>query len=413
MARLLAALFFIVTLVFTGSPAQARDDRENCLGNSDLSPEVRILACTNLIRQTKSDKTLRAGAYFSRASVYWQKGIKDKSRDDEYHAIADYTQAIRLTAITPQCFFPGQNANAAQRPDCRSAIGTVFASYHNRDHVYAGIDDFKHAIADYTVEIEATPQFYLPVRYRAVAYSAVGDYPRAIDDASVSLKLYPQDDEAYRLRAGAYLKQRNFEKAVADYSQGATLAEARVKDNPAYVSQFYMGRAQAYAGGKKLPDAINDYSKAIQLDPQVAMYVARGTAYFDSGDKVRAIVDLNEAIRLEQDFAPAWNSRCWVEAISDELAYAFRDCNEAARLAPDNPLVLDSRGLVNLKIGNLDASIADYDAALKANPQLASSLYGRGLAKNKKQPHGGDSDLAAAAAIQPDIAKDYSGYGLK
>ena len=51
---------------------------------------------------------------------------------------------------------------------------------------------------------------------------------------------------------------------------------------------------------------------------------------------------------------------------------------------PDTAAFLDSRGLVRLRMGDLDKSIADYDAALKLQPHSAWSLYGRGLAKGKK-----------------------------
>jgi hypothetical protein len=38
----------------------------------------------------------------------------------------------------------------------------------------------------------------------------------------------------------------------------------------------------------------------------------------------------------------------------------------------------------NLKMGQWDWAIDDYNAALRINPMLTSSLYGRGLAKPRK-----------------------------
>jgi hypothetical protein len=50
---------------------------------------------------------------------------------------------------------------------------------------------------------------------------------------------------------------------------------------------------------------------------------------------------------------------------------------------------------------------------LKINPKQVDALYGRGLAKRKKgDPAGGDADIAAASAIQADIAVDYARYGM-
>jgi tetratricopeptide (TPR) repeat protein len=51
--------------------------------------------------------------------------------------------------------------------------------------------------------------------------------------------------------------------------------------------------------------------------------------------------------------------------------------------------VLDTRGFVYLKLGQTENAIKDYDAALKLNPKLAGSLYGRGLAKTRKGDRNG------------------------
>jgi tetratricopeptide (TPR) repeat protein len=57
-------------------------------------------------------------------------------------------------------------------------------------------------------------------------------------------------------------------------------------------------------------------------------------------------------------------------------------------------------------MGDYDKAIEDYDAALKANPKIAWSLYGRGLARRHKGlATAAEADLKAAAAIQPDIAE--------
>jgi tetratricopeptide (TPR) repeat protein len=83
-------------------------------------------------------------------------------------------------------------------------------------------------------------------------------------------------------------------------------------------------------------------------------------------------------------------------------------------LRPNDAAALDSRGFTYLKLGQFDSAIADYDAVLKLKPRTASSLYGRGVAKLKKgDRNGGNSDIAAARAIQADIVEEYTRYGVK
>jgi len=70
--------------------------------------------------------------------------------------------------------------------------------------------------------------------------------------------------------------------------------------------------------------------------------------------------------------------------------------------------------LTYLKMGQWDSAIDDYNEALQFNPKLASSLYGRGLAKLKKgDTTGGDADIAAAKAIEANIAADFARYGVQ
>jgi hypothetical protein len=46
--------------------------------------------------------------------------------------------------------------------------------------------------------------------------------------------------------------------------------------------------------------------------------------------------------------------------------------------------------------------------------KLASSLYGRGLAKVKKgDGNGGNADIAAAKAIRSNIADEFASYGIE
>ena len=61
-----------------------------------------------------------------------------------------------------------------------------------------------------------------------------------------------------------------------------------------------------------------------------------------------------------------------------------------------------------------DAAIADYDVALKLNPKLAGSLYGRGLAKRRTgDAAGAEADIAAATALQANVAARFAGYGVE
>jgi hypothetical protein len=50
---------------------------------------------------------------------------------------------------------------------------------------------------------------------------------------------------------------------------------------------------------------------------------------------------------------------------------------------------------------------------LRLDPKKFASLYGRGMAKRRKQDvSGGNADIAAARRLRPEIAMDFARYGL-
>jgi tetratricopeptide (TPR) repeat protein len=84
----------------------------------------------------------------------------------------------------------------------------------------------------------------------------------------------------------------------------------------------------------------------------------------------------------------------------------------ALRRGPRNAAFFDSRGLAHLRHGDLDLAIADYNEALKLQPRLAWSLYGRGLARLGKGDRAGEADIAAATAIAPNLPAQAKRYGV-
>jgi Flp pilus assembly protein TadD len=148
-------------------------------------------------------------------------------------------------------------------------------------------------------------------------------------------------------------------------------------------------------------------------DDQSALY-RRGQVYASKGAYSLAIRDFDDSIRLNPKDVEAFNNRCWARTVIGDLQAALRDCNEALRLRPNFVDALDSRGLVNLKSGMAKNAISDFDAALRINPRLTSSLYGRGLAKRRNgQFSEGDLDIANAKAMDPNIVKEFSDYGVR
>ena len=125
-----------------------------------------------------------------------------------------------------------------------------------------------------------------------------------------------------------------------------------------------------------------------------------------------ALADLDLADRPND--AAALNNACYTRAAANvELPRALELCDKSLALVRGAP-TLDSRAFVLLRMGRLDESIRDFDAALALQPGLANSLYGRGIARLRKgDKAAGQADLKAAAEIHPKIAETYADMGVK
>lgn len=83
------------------------------------------------------------------------------------------------------------------------------------------------------------------------------------------------------------------------------------------------------------------------------------------------------------------------------------------KASPAYAEILDSRGLVRLRLGKVAEALADYDAALALLPKQEWSLYGRGLCKLRLgKTVEGNADIAAAFALEPDLAEQAKKYGI-
>ena len=107
----------------------------------------------------------------------------------------------------------------------------------------------------------------------------------------------------------------------------------------------------------------------------------RGVWQEDKGQYDQAIADYSEAIRLNPRLAVAFNNRCLTRAVTGKnLVDALHDCDEALKLSPGNIDALDTRGFIQLKLGDFKTAINEYNASLQIDANHARALYGRGLA---------------------------------
>jgi len=250
-----------------------------------------------------------------------------------------------------------------------------------------------------------TTQQLAAIHYqRGLQYSGLRQYDRAIADLSQVIRLVADSVDAYSVRAQVHVNAGNLDNAVADYDQ-----VIRLKPD----SDSYTARARVLSAKGAYARAIADLDEVIRRGPPEGwLFVARADAWAGAGRFDRAIADYDEAVR----HGVSRTVRCWPYAVTGRLDEALALCNEALAKFPwgSQEYLRTARGIIHLKAHRLDDAITDFDAALDREPHLARALYGRGMARQRKgQRDEAKADIAAAVAIQPDIAREMSRYGVR
>jgi tetratricopeptide (TPR) repeat protein/predicted aspartyl protease len=271
-------------------------------------------------------------------------------------------------------------APAAASAPAAGADGDDAADLSRRGQALAARRDFEHALADLDRACELAPDNAEYFHQRALIHWQMHQGALAMSDLDRAIKLKPDDSPALLARAELKLRGGDRQGASADLdaADAVTAKEADARLTMAAV-----------------------YERLDRLEP--------ATTQFDLW------IAYHEA---DARLPGALNGRCWVKALRGvDLEAARKDCDAAlgrtARTSASYAKIADSRGLVFLRLGDYDKSIADYDASLKINAKNAWSLYGRGIDKVRKQRSAeGQADMNQAAAIWPQVAEEFKRRGI-
>lgn len=196
-------------------------------------------------------------------------------------------------------------------------------------------------------------------------------------------------------------------RAVADFGRALRIDPDNI--------QALLERGWVHQGRGAYEAAVRDYDAILAVYPNFPLALQRREeALSGEAGAFRVEIDrLSQEIAQSPNNAALLNNRCWVRAINgQELQEALADCDQALRIRPNSANVLDSRGLVNYKLGNFDAALADYDAALGIE-DAPHYRYGRGvtlIALGREAD--GRAAMAQAIAADAQVAGMYYGYGV-
>lgn len=149
------------------------------------------------------------------------------------------------------------------------------------------------------------------------------------------------------------------------------------------LADIHVANGKALRERHELDKALEAFSAALALAPTAATYSLRGTVHYDKGAWDKAIADYAEAIRRDPANGEAFNNRAWTYYRAGRPAEALADADVAVRLLAKEAYVWDTRAHIHAKLGNREAAVRDFRAALAIDPDNATSRDGlAGLGAN-------------------------------
>ena len=166
----------------------------------------------------------------------------------------------------------------------------------------------------------------------------------AIDEFDEALRLAPDSGEAFAGRGVSRLEGGEPNAALADLDKAIGL----VPDS----ADFHMIRARMrLAQGDESEELARDIDDAVRLDPENAEFrQVRGMLSASRDDYASAITDLTKVIELGKCDASSYKRRGKIHYLSGDAASALADFDEALRLEPEFPEALYFRGRIRCEL---------------------------------------------------------------
>jgi tetratricopeptide (TPR) repeat protein len=224
--------------------------------------------------------------------------------------------------------------------DFRSAMALKpeqYNAYLNLAQVYLVQGQFEKAADQVTTAMRFRPPSQVVVGYhleRGRSFLRNKKYEEALRACEIALELLPDQPLPYEVRGGALLALGRYQEAEVSFDEYLHRGGEEVSD-------IFRGRGFARMKLGKYPEAVDDYTQALERTPGADIYQHRGWAHF---------------------FADAWQ-------------LALRDFSKAIALDPELDDAYTGRGLARVMLGQYKGAVADAEVALRRQPRSPEMMH--------------------------------------
>ena len=191
-----------------------------------------------------------------------------------------------------------------------------------------------------------------------IAHIAEKHYTYAVAKIKAEMNRQTSDYIWMVLLTALYEGHHEFTKAIEVYNQ--------LESEYGAGSAFCFYKAKCYRELGEYPDAIDELSRAIELDPdEVALFSFRADLYRSAGMYSKAIADYTASIEKDPSYGIYYYSRGRCYARCGDGERAMEDYNTGIDLEKNYPPLYLRRGIEYTKLENMELAKADYEMVLQ------------------------------------------------
>lgn len=289
------------------------------------------------------------------AAAFGQTVPSDKTypSEDRLEAqIADATKAIQAEPNNARLylkradFYRFQNDEAALVADVERALGIspndLQVQFQAVRLLYELPGRCEQALAIINTAVADNPKSAEAFEWRFRVKTCLNDLVGALDDINTALALNPQNS-VYKTNQ-AIMQQRlaQTDAAVENFNEQIAALEEKLKTakNAGEIKRLkidlmmtYFSRSRLYAQAKNFDAMFADLNRAVEANPIQPAFQTRAKAYRWREMYAEAINDLTRAIELNDDDASSWMDRGEVYFLMKKFPEAIRDYEQVVKLA--------------------------------------------------------------------------------
>ncbi|MBD5267430.1 MAG: tetratricopeptide repeat protein [Bacteroides sp.] len=253
----------------------------------------------------------------------------------------------------------------------RSQINTDQVLRIGQNSLY--LEDYVLSIQYFNQIIAVKPYWAQPYFYRAIAKLSLDDYRGAEEDASLAIERNPFISGAYEVRGVALQNMGRQREAIEDYN--------RALEQLPHNRNILLNKALAQEEIEDYAGADSTYETLLRVYPKFDTgYVGRAKLHLAQGDTVAALADIDTALSINKNSTNAYSLRSDI-AIKSRKDYesALADMNEAIKLQPQFAGYFINRAFLRYNLNDYFGAMADYDYAIQLEPLNSTALFNRGL----------------------------------